>query len=1098
MLKIIMGRAGTGKSQTVLDTIAKESASRPQILLVPEHTSHEAELDVCRLLGDRACAACEVLSFHTLSGRILCEMGGAADAVLDNGGKLLTLRCCLEELSMELTVFRQPSRRVSFLEQLCALFDEFYAYSVTPQTLLQQVEALEDTDKLRDIALLFGAYDRKLHSLTCDSRSRMQKMADAVGESRYFDGKDVYLDGFSFFNVLEEKAVARALRRANSVTVTLLGDKHDGTLFSNAARARDRLARLGRENGCEVHIIYRTAGRGGALGHLEGHFFGTDAAYEGAADALEVYEASAPLQEVEYVCSRIRDLARQGVRYRDMAVAARNMTLYGPLIQRVFRRDDVPVYVSRRSDILDKPVITSLLAAVDAVTGGMEYDDVFRCLKTGLAGITPAECDLLENYCVRWQLRGSMWLREGPWTANPEGYNLDMTPARCAVLDAVNGIREKVRPAFAALHEGLKGSAPARDKAKNLYIFAERLGVPAALEARTRALLEAGQVQSAEEYRQLWDIFCGVLDQFVDILGDTHLGGEEFARLLRLTLTQYSVGTIPATLDQVKVSEITRNDRHSVRYLFLLGATDDVLPTVPTSQGILDRDDRASLRRQDIHLSDESFDALDNEMQNIYACIAQPTEKLCVSYPAAGSEGEEKRRSFVVERILQLFPALCVRREDGAYRLKTMAGALGAAGEGNGALWEQFASMEACRSALDAMARAREMRRGNLSPEAVRSLYGASVSMSASRMDKIKSCHFAYFMEYGLKAKERTAAGFDAPEIGTFVHYLLENVNREVKDLGGYRSVSDEELRTMVHRYCDIYADEMIDGYREKSARFRYLFTRLRKTAYEIVLHMAEEMRASDFTPVAFELDFGPHGTLPAITVTQGDTTLAVGGKVDRVDGWLHEGKLYLRVVDYKTGKKAFDLADIRYGLNVQMLLYLFALGDHGEEHFGYPIVPAGVLYHPARDVILPKDRSITPEALEKSLQKELRRSGMVLRDAQVLRAMEHSALESPCFLPLNVSKDGTLSGSLATAEQLGRLSRYVDKLLGDIAAEIGRGTIDADPCLRGNQSPCDYCPFFAACGFDERSDKYRYVRPTKPEEFWQHVEKATKEVPHG
>ncbi len=1100
MLHMIVGRAGSGKSHTVLETIARESVYRPQILLVPEHTSHEAELDVCRVLGDTASACCEVLSFRTLAGRVLSEMGGSADIALHSGGKLLTLRRCLEELGPELKVFQKPSRKVSFLEQLCALFDEFYAYSVTPEALLRLVETLENSDKLWDIALLFNAYDHKLRRSDSDLRSRMERMAEVVGESDYFTGKDVYFDGFSFFNRLEEQAIARILKTANSLTVVLLADDHDKELFGNSLHTKDRLARLGRENGCPVYIHHKVSAREDSLGHLERYFLAGEKPWKGDCEEIALYEASAPLQEVEYVCAQIRDLARRGVRYRDIAVASRNMALYGPLIERVFRRDDVPIYMSRRSDILEKPIMTMVLGAVDAVTGGMEYEDVFRCLKTGLAGISYAECDLLENYCVRWQIRGSMWLRETAWTADPDGYHPDMTPERQSVLARVNAIREKVRMPFAQLHEGLTGRSSARDKAKALYLFTEQVRVPEVLQQRAEELLAAGNVQAAEEYRQLWDIFCDVLDQFVEILEDTQLDGEEFARLLRLVLTQYSVGTIPATIDQVKVSEITRNDRHTVAYLFLLGATDDCLPTVPVSQGILDRDDRSALREKEIVLSDDGFDPLDNEMQNIYACLAQPQKKLTVSYPALGTDGTEKHPSFVVERIKNLFPMLSVQREDGSYRLSTLAGALALAGGSHNALWEYFATLPAYRPALLAMERAKDIRRGKLSAEAVRALYGEHVAMSASRMDKIKQCHFAYFMEYGLKAKERKSAGFDAPERGTFVHYLLENVNRDVKDLGGYQAVTDEQLHNMVGRYCEQYKNEYIDNYHEKSARFRYLFDRLRKTAYEIVDNMAREMRVSDFRPIAFELGFGgKDGTLPAITVTQGDTTLSLGGKVDRVDGWLHDGKLYLRVVDYKTGKKSFDLADIRYGLNVQMLLYLFALGDHGAEEFGMPIVPAGVLYHPARDVILSAARNVTPEALERSLQKELRRSGMVLQEAQVLQAMEHSALESPCYLPLKVAKDGSLSGSLATAEQFGKLSRYMDKLLGDIAAEIGQGTIDADPVARGPQTPCDYCPFMAACGFDERSDQRRYVQAVKsPEEFWDYVDEQTEGVHHG
>ena len=1101
MLTIWIGRAGSGKSARVLETMGRERENRPQLLLVPEHTSHEAELDLCRACGPTASRNAEVLTFQSFATRVLSETGGLAEVTLDNGGKLLTMRRCLQELHSNLKVFGRPSQRAAFLHQLTTLADEFYAYQIAPETLYRHVADMEGAmgDKLRDVALIFAAYDARLRNGETDVRSRVQKLHDSLPQSHYLDGKDLYLDGFSFFNKQEESVLALALRRCHSVTVTLLGDR-SGQLFQNAAAQKERLVRMAREAGVECRLAYLSRQDDSPLGHLERHCFGSDAVWEEETGAVALYQAATAYTEVEYVSARIRQLAAQGYRYRDIAVASRSMDIYGPLLESVFRRDGIPAYISRRSDILEKPVMTLLLSAVDAVTGGFEYEDMFRYLKTGMTGVTAAECDLLENYVIRWDIRGNMWLRDVPWTLNPDGYGLDMTEERTVRLEEINRIREKVRGPLSALADGLKQRPAARDKARTLYEFAAAAGVPDALREKADELLSAGQVQLAEEYAQLWQIFCDVLDQFVEILGDTELDGEEFARLLRLVLTQYSVGTIPATLDQVKVSEITRNDRHRVRVLFLLGANDHLLPKIEKDGGVLDSDDRQALAQRDIPLSDATFDALDNELQNIYACLAQPTEQLHISWPVTDVTGAELRPSFVVERVRLLFPRLKVQRENGAYRMTLPATALCAAGE-NEALRRYFEGQPRYAAALAAMARAQRMERGRLSPEAVQSLYGRSIAMSASRIDRVKSCHFGYFMEYGLRARERKKAGFEAPEVGTFLHYLLENVNREVKEQGGYGQVDDEALRHMVKRYVERYAATQIQEYQNKSARFRYLFSRLRETAYTIIISIAKEMRQSDFQPVEFELSFGGRdGHLPAITVREGGASLSVSGKVDRVDGWLHDGKLYLRVVDYKTGKKSFDLTDIRYGLGIQMLLYLFTLEREGQAYFGYPIVPCGVLYQPARSVILRQDRNISDEKLKAALESELRRTGLVLGEPEVLRAMEHSALETPCYLPISVKKDGTLSGDIATAAQLGHLGRYVDRLLHQIAGEIVHGNIDADPYARGPQdSACTYCAFVSACYFDESRDKRRQMHKTDSGEFWAMLEKENgEEARHG
>ena len=1105
MLSIWVGRAGSGKSDRVMQAIEKNRSTRPQLLLVPEHTSHAAEVDLCLACGDTASVNAEVLSFRNLATRVMAQTGGLADFTLDGGGKILTMSLALQELQSKLKVFGRPSQKAAFLQQLVDLTEEFSSYEIVPEQLYAQTESMDGVmgDKLRDLALIYAAYEGKLRSPGRDARGWLQKLRDKLASSGYAAGKDVYVDGFSYFTALEEDILGTLLEQAHSVTVTLLGERGSSDLFQNALRQRERLLRLAQQKGSKAELLFlEQPSAKTPLSHLETHFFGSQVPWTEPTDAVALYQAGTAYDEAEYVAAQILTLVRTGAcRFRDIAVVARNMDVYGPILENVLARYEVPAYLSRRSDILQKPTLTLLLGALDAVTGGFEYEDMFRYLKTGLSGVTKEECDLLENYVILWQIRGSMWLRDTDWTANPDGYGMELTEERAAKLAEINRIRAKVRAPLLTLWDGMKSNSSAMDKAKTLYIFAQYAGVPEALTAKTESLLANGEVQLADEYAQLWRIFCGVLDQFAEILGSRETDGETFARLLRLVLSQYSVGTIPATLDQVKVSEITRNDRHQVRYLFLLGANDHVLPSVTDNSGLLSREERLALQQREICLSDATFDQLDQELQNIYACLAQPTDRLTVSWPITDLSGGELRPSFVVERLRKLFPAMEEQREDGSYRYAARIPALESAGaHPGGAAWRYFEGKENYAAALAAMRRAAAMERGKLSPQAVQALYGKEIRMSASRMNQVKTCHFGYFMEYGLKAKERKAAGFEAPEIGTFLHYLLENVTRDVMARGGYGAVEKKDIKKLVDLYVKQYMDTQIDHYHEKSARFRYLFRRLQRSAENMIENVAAELAESDFVPMAFELEFSDKSPLPAITIQEADTTLSVSGKVDRVDGWLHDGKLYLRVVDYKTGKKAFDLSEVRQGLGIQMLLYLFTLQDEGRRYFGQPIEPAGVLYLPARDVILRQNRTVSEEKLQQEFSRELRRSGMVLSAPEVLRAMEHSALEKPCYLPLRVDKEGNvsgISGGLASAQQWGKLSRYMDSLLHQIAREMSQGNIDADPfCRTPADSACTYCPFVSACGFEDGrgQDRLRYLKKTEPEEFWQEVDRKNGE----
>ena len=1101
MLTILMGRAKTGKSNAVLQRIRDCGDRGRQILLVPEHASYQAEVDLCRVCGDTASRHAEILSFRRLCDRVLTESGGAAHVSLDAGGKLLTLQKAMLEVAADLKVYRRPSQKTAFLQQLLELFDELRSYDVSPETLFAQAKDIPGAagEKLCDLSLLYGAYEMRLHRPGLDARDRMTRLCDSIETSDYAVGKDVFLDGFTYFNAQEYRVLEVLLRQAKSVTVTLLGEPDSREeMFEASLRTMERLQRMAKECGCDAEVQVLRGQGGDALAHMERYFFGENVPYEGDCGAIRIREADNVFSEVEQTAAEIRRLLAAGkCRYRDITVAARNMGDYQNAIEVIFERYGIPAYHSRRSDILEKPVLSLLTGALASIENGYEYDDMFRWLKTGLAGLRPEECDVLENYALKWEIHGGMWLRDKDWTENPDGYGAPWKETQQKRLETVNELRRRVAKPLSELAEGLKTSETAAGKVDALYSFMETLGLQESLEVQMRAQAEAGRLQDAEETAQLWDILCGVMDQFVEILGGEPMGLEEFSRLFRQVLTQYSVGTIPVALDQVSVSQITRNDRHAGKYLFLLGVNDHVLPDSGQTGGILGEDERDELALRGIRLAPTGMERMGIELQNLYAALAQPTEGLTVSYPVTDISGSELRPAFVVERLLTLFPALRVEKEEEnkAYRLSAELPALETAGrDPHGKLWRYLAEQGRFRDRLTAMERAAQLKRGRLSGAAVRALYGRKVSMTASRAERLRSCHFAYFMEYGLRAKPREAAAFDAPQIGTFLHFLLENVTRDVLARGGFGCVDDDAVHALGQKYIDLYVEQELHNFRDRNARFRYLFARLRRTAFAVLDQVAEELRSSDFVPLEFELSFGDRGDVPAVVISEPDVELRVGGKVDRVDGWIKNDKLYLRVVDYKSGRKSFDLAAVKMGLDIQMLLYLFALQKEGGAHFGREIEPAGVLYLPARDDILSAERNILPEKLAQEREKQLRRSGLLLAEPDVLKAMEHDALTEPKYLPLRVSRDGSISGSIASAARLGNLGRYVEKLLRQIAQEIRDGNIDADPCCRSeDDAQCRYCAWADACHFQDGrdGDHLNYILPVKAEEFWAMLEEG-------
>ena len=1106
-MQLLIGRANTGKTQRIFEMIRARGKERKQILLVPEHISHRTEVELVRLCGASVSRYAEVLSPRLLANRVLALTGALSDGTLDAGGKLLMMQLALQETASVLKVYARPSRKASFLAELVTLCDELQSCSVRPEALGEVSEMLEGMsgEKLRDLSLIYAAYLARLHSGDRDRRDLMTKLLENLEVSGYADGKDIYLDGFSYFTAQEEELVSILLHRSENVCVTLLGQQNsDLEIFHQSLRARDRLIRLCSKNSkaCEVEYIDSKMPED-ALQYLEANFFGGSDKWQGDCSEVKLHRADSMFSEVEYAAAEILRLVREkDCRFRDIAVAARNIDDYAATLENVFERYAIPFYLSRRSDILEKPVISLIAGALDSVAGGYEYEDMFRWLKTGLAGLNDEECDILENYVILWDIHGAMWVREEEWIANPDGWCEGFTDEQTAALVRINELRARVSIPLRRLALGLKSETGATGKLKVLWQFLEDIGLAAQLCERTDRLERLGELQRASEYSQLWELLCSVMDQFAQTLGDMSIDHEEFGRLMKLVLTQYDVGTIPVSLDQVQISQITRNERRRVKYLFLIGCNDHVLPAVQTNTGLLNREDRSILSDRGIELAPSGLDLLDIELQNLYAILAQPYEGLCITWPSADLIGNPLRPSFVVGRIKALLEQVETSTESGEreYRLSAPIPALEMAGaERGGTLWEYFAQSGRCAAELAAMERAAGMTRGRLSEQAVEALYGRSYRMSASKIEKINSCHFSYFMQYGLRAKERAGAKFDAAQIGTFLHYVLEHVTRKAMERGGFAALQDGELQMLIDEVIKTYMDTAMPGFDEKEARFQYLFRRLGKTVTTIVENSAREMRESDFVPMYFELDFSEKGNLPAISIRTDEAALTVVGKVDRVDGWIKDDKIYLRVVDYKSGKKAFDLSDVRHGLNIQMLLYLFALQRQGGELFdGREIIPAGVLYFPARDVLINAPRGMETQKLRVAMDKELRRSGLVLSDPEVLKAMEHGALESPRFLPLSIGKDGSITKGVATAQELGKLSRYVDKLLKRIATELHSGNIDADPCGRSeNENACTYCEFASACHFMDldEGDHLEMIRPVTPEDFWRYIDETNEEV---
>lgn len=1105
MLKLILGRAKAGKTALMMEEIRLAGASGRErsVMIVPEQYSHEAEREALSKCGDSFSLHAEVLSFTRLASRVEGEVGTLGRLKpLSRGGKLLCMALALDAVGSRLKVYSAARRKAEVQQSLLAAIDELKTAQISSDKLLSCAEDRTDSlsDKLRDIALVYEAYAAIAARSGADPTDRLDRLCENLDRSS-LKSASFFIDGFIDFTAQENAVIETLLKLGCDVTVCLtcesLAESHE--IFEPSRRAAAKLCRIAGSLGAEFNITNSFPDESGStMESAERHLFGFEDVQLPSADDIVLRRGQSIAAECEAAAARCCSLVRDtGCRFRDIAVAVRGYDKYAACLEGIMAHYGVPFYEATKTDVLQKPLPLLIKSAFDIISGGFRYEDIMVYLRTGLAGLSFEECDLLDSYAFLWSIRGSAWYREEPWTLHPRGYGNEYTEEDSELLLKLGRLRKRVSEPLYRLGKSGAKAKNAREQCEALTEFFRELDLPASLRKRSRELSEIGLQREAEQYAKLWDITVESLEETAAILDGMEMTQEEFGKLFRVLLSGYDVGTIPLSLDSVTAGDFDRMRRRSIRHLIVLGCDSSAVPSAFDAPGIFSDDDRDELIRLGVELGDTAPDRLCREYALAYNCLTLPEKTLYISYcPDASGEGA-KKPSFVVSRLRKIFRLEIqqinideCRQNAPLPAFELAARAFSRGGSETAAAAREYFMGKGRDKELSSVAQAAKLSRGRLSKASVSALYGEKLKLSASRIDSFSSCRFSYFLRYGLKARPRQAAKFSPPEMGSFMHYVLERVASGIKELGGFKKVTKEQTDDLCVKFVKSYVHEYLNDFREKSGRFIYLFNRLSGTVRVVVADMVQELSRSDFEPLDFELDFGNAGEFPPIEVGGGDR-LYLTGIADRVDGYEHDGKLFVRVVDYKTGVKKFSLSDVWYGMGLQMLLYLFVLAQYGERRFKKEIVPAGVLYVPARDVLLSSKVELSGEEIVKERAKKLKRSGLLLDDSTILNAMENG---EPMYIPVSFKKGSYSGESLASLERLGTLSRHIEKTLAELSGELRAGSIDADPYFRSQtDTACANCDFFEACQFDEKCDARRYIQKLKTQDAWQRIEDNAK-----
>lgn len=1106
-LQLVLGRSGSGKSEYALNKMTELGVFNA-VLVVPEQFTLETEKGLMDKLHCDAIPDATVTSFSKMATAYLSAFTNGG-RYINNFGRCVLMNRALKNQSHALKVYGGKITR-SLADAFVSVSAELKTACITSEELFERASEFSDSvigDKLHDIALVTGEYESLMSGLYEDSLDDLAKLARGIREQGLYKDKTVIFDGFNNFSAQEERVIIAVMEQAREVIVTAPcsgviapDDEADSGIFENVREDIRKLLgeahRLNIDVSPTIRLKENYRGKTKEIKLIESSLFGGNGKCE-TCEGLELYSVNSASEEAFLLSALIRrDVKNNGLRYRDCAVIARSLKDYSVLIPDAFAKMDIPFYMDTRDDATVKPLFTLILSALAVAAGERREENIFTCLKTGYFDATPDEIYNLENYVLMWNLKNEDIFSK--YTLHPRGYEEELTEKDKQILASLNSTREKVFPPLTALVKRLKGKFNGDTFCKAVYSFLLDLKVPSKIDKQSGELREEGSFVYADELVRLWELVIDILDQMSFALSKDELDAVEAYELFTAACEDADIGRIPPVSDGVTVGSADRIRVADVKKVYIIGANEGSFPASSSSQGILTDRDRELLKEKGLPIGGDALYWSVEEMFIAYKAFTCAEQGLSVSFCRSSFTGEKLRPSPLVNMLKELFPSLkeTFFEEISPYELSlTKDAALSVVAQSGDREDKRIASVASAikefpeyRRVIDTVENEKRASGAKIEREEISSaLFGKNMRMSASKLEVYHKCKYAYFMKYGLLLKPRVKMSLRADTAGTFVHYVLENALRELsrEDI---EALTREHITECVTKWSDIYCEKAMGGKTNKNASFIYILGRLKKLALAVTLNICEEMKQSEFRPAEFELSISENGQVPPYRVECEKGSVNIEGKVDRVDTMMGEEN-FVRVIDYKTGCKEFKLNDLLYGLNMQMLIYLFAIngGKDYEKH-----LPGGVLYYPAARRTFTAEIGDSKDKLNEKQESGMRMNGLMLDDIRCIKGMERDLGKK--YVPVGVNKNGELTGGvLASQEQMESISRYIDALIYGMHTSLTQGDISAVPIKGTTTDACKYCDYSSVCGRDDITDPENMLVSRKNDEAMLEIERAVK-----
>ena len=1086
-LRFIVGKSGSGKTTNCFKEIIESSQNGNSsiIYIVPEQFSIQSEKNLLEKLGVDAIMKIHVLSFKRLAYYVFSETGFKAGKILEDTGKFILIRKIIDEVKHEFKYYENPNITKGFIEKISETITEFYEYNISIKELLENSSQNERLMlKIKDLELIYNRFLKYLAENYISTDETLDILAGNIYKSNFLNNAEIWIDEFSSFTPQEINVIKALLEKACKVNIAITADcmpknyndisKTD--IFYTTKETIKKLSILSENIGIKIetpkylNTLHRYK-KSNELKFLEENYFNYSSnTYKEKNKKIKTFAAKNRYEEVIFLANYITHLVREnGYKYSDIAVITSDISLYENIIRPVFNLYDFSFFIDSNTDVLSNPFVEAIRALLDIYIKNWSFESIIRFLRTNITNIPTEEIDIFENYIVSYGIKGYKW-QQKEWYYGFKNEN------NIFDYEKIHDIKNKIQNILDNFNAGIKFKEvlSVKEISFKIYNFLEKIDITDKLNILyNEALLDKNDIL-AKQHLQIWDIVKSLFEKFVEIMGNVKMSIKEFSEILDAGFFSLNMGNIPSTQDRIIIGDLVRTRLSNIKSIFILGANEGLFPEIRKEKGIFTDDERRLINETGLEIAPDIKSGIFFDNFTLYSALTKPENMLTISIPLSDINGKELFISSAVQRINKLFPDSQIT-DTKAIEISSPNAVFEKVIENfskNNFSNELLSWFTNNQEYLDKINKYTNLNKcESISEDTIKGLYSENIKTSISRLEKYISCPFAFFVRYNLQAIERQTYKIKNVDLGNLFHDVLEEFSIFMsKNNLLWGNLSEEEINSYTEKAFDIVVKEMESDLFLSDEKNAYVLTRALRIAKRSIWALSEHIKRGEFKPFGAEIDFGIKSPITGITIEINENhKFTITGRIDRIDIFDNEGKSYIKILDYKSGNKKFDLTDVYYGMQIQLLIYMKSILENGKKtiNTNYELMPGGILYFKIHDPIIDTSKRKQSE-IKDLILKEFKMSGLVNSCENIISAMDNKPSKTSDIIPgKNYALD--YKAFLQTLE-------YATEKVKKTGEEIISGKISPKPFKKGSLTGCDYCNYNSICGFDTQSkDSLKY-----------------------